>query len=797
MKDTRKVTSIAFGVVLTAILSAGFRYEQMPIGRFSNIYLYNDLLLISDEHYGIHVYSVADKGNPFLRVQIPLSGNTGCAMKDNVIYANSYDGILALTIDADGSWDTAKVIRNRSECCMGNDIIERPSFPLFACRGPVAYEDVSSGGGTGGSYAVFAVIDTFLYYLDYSEIVTMSIRDPADPVELTRTYVDWGAETLFPTGRFLFVGGSQGMYVMDRGDPRQPVLIAAMQHWQSCDPVVVEGDYAYVTLRSGNTCGTSRDALLVVDIKNPEQPTLVCDKAIATPYGLTVRDSLLYVSNGYGGFTLFDISKPASPQALERWTDKDTKDFIWDNDVLYVMAFTEVRLSDVGVAAPPVAIATIDLGGFAARITSGSGQRRAFHETPLQGRIHVARPDVLNESDVCPGSAYNIASRRTSRDGVCGIDNGKSAGGMSRGRGAVLSPGQTEGRGMAETSGLSTHGKIQLGSCDRREALSQGRGAEHNTRIGLSLFRHHPLIHPRLVESLYPHVVVLVLIFGVEKLFAARDSGGYRGGRHTAAVGIPAVRVHCILAPRALQSADHVSRPLDRHNHIQGAVKHPYGHVRDHMRLARVGCTAHDDCRGEDAGKPGHNVPRCESAYRETGNVDTIGVDRELPRERINQLHHRGQFRRQGVVVLVVAVGHPAETGPGSVGVLGRRNEAGLFGLVRVFGPYLGNPVLFDVDYVVGTIFAYAVESDDEGIDFRCCVAGRDKEAIVESDTAVSGMLPVFEHIGGAAEALFRGAYKHRPRKSQRVPPSRVLGHGKAFLLRHVPNVSVPKQSGS
>ena len=359
MKNTRQAAPIISTIILAAILSLAFRHGQLPIGRISNIYLYSDMLLISDEHYGIHVYSVADKSRPALLAQIPLNGNTGCAMKDNVIYANSYDGLMALTLDFDGSWDTAAVIR--SACCeFGDDVIERPVFPLFACtRQYAAADNALSSGGTGGSYAVFAVIDTFLYYLDYSEIVTMSISRPAHPLELTRTHVDWGAETLFPTERFLFVGGSRGMYVMDRGDPRKPVLISSLQHWQACDPVVVQGDYAYVTLRSGNACGTSRDALLVVDIKNPGQPTLLCDMAVSTPYGLAVKDSLLYVSNGYGGFTLFDISLPSSPEALKSWTGTDTKDFIWDSDVLYVMAFTEVRLYDVRDAMAPAAIGQI------------------------------------------------------------------------------------------------------------------------------------------------------------------------------------------------------------------------------------------------------------------------------------------------------------------------------------------------------------------------------------------------------------------------------------------------------
>jgi hypothetical protein len=365
----KRKAAFLLSVVLLALFSLGTspvppEHDSRMI-ELSNIYIADTLMVLSDPQTGIHVYSIADKNDPVFLRKIPLQGNTGTAVRGDIIYANCWDGLLALRLGEGTGWDTAAVLREVSPHFLQNDVaidgVDR--HPFFGCSGPapVAYDASSpvNSGGSGGSYAIFAPIDTFLYYADHSEIVTMSIAVPDTPRVLSRTYVDWSIETLFPTEEHLFVGGTSGMYVLDLVDPAHPKLIGGLAHFQACDPVVVIDTVAWVTLRGGNGCGETRDVLLSVSIADPSNPKLLSETYTPTPYGLAAQDSLLIVSNGFSGSRIYRISDPYVPEGLQSWSGPETKDFIWLGNDLFVMAFDEVRIYDMSTPLEPVLLSSI------------------------------------------------------------------------------------------------------------------------------------------------------------------------------------------------------------------------------------------------------------------------------------------------------------------------------------------------------------------------------------------------------------------------------------------------------
>jgi hypothetical protein len=74
--------------------------------------------------------------------------------------------------------------------------------------------------------------------------------------------------------------------------------------------VVVEGDYAYVTLRAGNLCGDIKSQLDVIDISDIQNPLLVADYLMEEPYGLGIDDSLLFVCDGSAGLKIYNAVDP-------------------------------------------------------------------------------------------------------------------------------------------------------------------------------------------------------------------------------------------------------------------------------------------------------------------------------------------------------------------------------------------------------------------------------------------------------------------------------------------------------
>jgi hypothetical protein len=353
---------IVLAIVVLGFFSLGLRLDngvtQKPLAGPTNIYVSDSLLLISDSSTGIHIYSVKNQQSPVFKQRIPLGGNTGIAMKGNVLYANSFGRILAMTITGDATYEISSVIKE-------DPYWNRTGYTTdynntgWGCENtqPVAYSSGTSG--TGGSYAVFAVIDSFLYYIDNAYVITMDISQPDKPVKLKETFVDWSIETLCPTQKYLYVGSSSGMYILDRSNPVSPVQVGMVTHFRARDPVVVQDTIAYVTLRQNWDWWVSQDELMTVNVKDPALADSIAVKRLLTPYGLAVSDTLLYVAQGTAGYCLLDVKDPAAVTTIQTWMSPPAKDFIWIGNRLYLMGFTDVRIYDVTNPASPVLLSTI------------------------------------------------------------------------------------------------------------------------------------------------------------------------------------------------------------------------------------------------------------------------------------------------------------------------------------------------------------------------------------------------------------------------------------------------------
>jgi len=318
-----------------------------------NMTLHEDLLLVSDSQAGVHVFDVTDPANPARQLTIPLQGNHGSAMRDDIVYANEWNSLLAIRVTED-TYEVVKTIAGPEPVYFdgwsGRDGYKGEAGTGFGCAcsvesTPVMSPEAASGGG-GSSYATFTVIGDYLYYLDQNQVVSLDISTPDDPVEISRTYVAWGAETLYPSESYLFVGGTTGMYILNRADPAHPKQIGWIQHFRACDPVVVSDNIAFVTLRGDNRCGPADDILMAVDVTNPSKPRVLCEKPSQTPYGLAVNGDRLYLSTGFNGYELLDVTSPDKPTLIGSWGDT-TRDFIWFGNRLYVMTFGDVAVYDV------------------------------------------------------------------------------------------------------------------------------------------------------------------------------------------------------------------------------------------------------------------------------------------------------------------------------------------------------------------------------------------------------------------------------------------------------------------
>ena len=193
--------------------------------------------------------------------------------------------------------------------------------------------------GTGGSLARFTIAGEYLYIVNANGLTAYDLANPDNPQKTQDTPLNFGVETIFPYRNNLFIGTQTGMYIFGLANPAQPKQLSFFRHVQRCDPVVAQGNYAYVTLRGGSTCRFGGPSTLdIIDIADLSQPRVLRSYPMQSPHGLGVDGTLLFVTEGDAGLKVLDISNPLEAKMVQFFTDVRAFDVIPLNNTLLVTA---------------------------------------------------------------------------------------------------------------------------------------------------------------------------------------------------------------------------------------------------------------------------------------------------------------------------------------------------------------------------------------------------------------------------------------------------------------------------
>ncbi len=190
---------------------------------------------------------------------------------------------------------------------------------VFACSKDydANYDKSNPIDGKSGSTARMVTKGNYLYVVDNSTLKVYDISNPSNPAFLNTANVGMDIETIYPFGEHLFIGSMSGMYVYGLQNPAQPNFISNFTHISACDPVVANDDFAFITLRSSNQCGrwvTTNGQIDIVNIQNINSPYLVKSQFTDTnPFGLDLKDTLLFVCHGTAGLKLYDTRLLTDP----------------------------------------------------------------------------------------------------------------------------------------------------------------------------------------------------------------------------------------------------------------------------------------------------------------------------------------------------------------------------------------------------------------------------------------------------------------------------------------------------
>lgn len=313
------------------------------------IYFYNNYIFVSELNEGIHVIDNSDPTNPVQMNFIKIPNNRDMAVKNGRLYADHRMDLVTIDITdptqptlsgrtenvfTDYSYfedsgyltgytntfqtqefDCNSEIYQRLWGWCGTGYLDHAVFAndaafstSSAITAAVTNASVPStpSVGTGGSFARFTISKNHLYAVSEYDLHSFDLENCDDPSFKGATHIGWGIETIFPQGDNLFIGSINSLFIYGLEEPSAPVQLSQFRHARACDPVFVDGDKAYVTLRDGNFCQGTANQLDVLDISDLFSPVRIISHAMEYPHGLSVLGDHLFVCEGEHGLKVFD-----------------------------------------------------------------------------------------------------------------------------------------------------------------------------------------------------------------------------------------------------------------------------------------------------------------------------------------------------------------------------------------------------------------------------------------------------------------------------------------------------------
>jgi hypothetical protein len=175
-------------------------------------------------------------------------------------------------------------------------------------------EVVGSFDTNGFAYGIF-VQEDLAYVADWDNgLVVVNVSNPYNPQEVG--FYPFGIEDIYVKGNNLYLAGYEGFIIVDVSDSSNPIEIGRYEEIGWLKGVYVDGDNAYVV--------NKENKLIVLNITEESTPLikeLDLDPEIeGSVEDVFVKDNYAYVSCGYDGVVIVDVSTPSNPSIIKSYT---------------------------------------------------------------------------------------------------------------------------------------------------------------------------------------------------------------------------------------------------------------------------------------------------------------------------------------------------------------------------------------------------------------------------------------------------------------------------------------------
>jgi hypothetical protein len=334
------------------------------------IVLLGNYIFLNEVDKGIHVIDNSNSASPRNTAFIDIPGNMDLALKGNTLYADLYTDLVTLDISDplnvvvkkynEGVFpyryygygfynDSTRIITDwikhdttiTEKIGNGNGPIYPQAYYMNASALSSSNGANNSGSpiGKGGSMARFAIINNYLYTVDESDLNIFDITNTNNPAFSNKFQVDYHVETIYPFENKLFIGSNNGMFIYNiETNPANPTKMGEFTHARGCDPVIADGQFAFITLHSGTTCLGFNNELDVVKLNDLVDASLVKIYNLTSPQGLSKDGNLLFICDGSDGLKIYDAADVNNLKLVKQFSNIETYDVIAYNHIALVVA---------------------------------------------------------------------------------------------------------------------------------------------------------------------------------------------------------------------------------------------------------------------------------------------------------------------------------------------------------------------------------------------------------------------------------------------------------------------------
>ena len=342
------------------------------LSSYGKICFYDGYLYISEPGKGIHILDNRNPASPKVSGYIELLGNFDLAIRNNLLYADSYIDLVWFDISnpaqpqlkgrlEEAFPEALPVIENEygfdySLChseegkkkgiIVGWELKERVEeyerSSSWWSGNKELMQDAGPGNlsttGKNGSMSRFGLYQDYLYTVvnNYMSIFNLSGETPVKAIE--NEYIGSDVETIFSYEDKMFMGTPRGLLIYSVEDPLKPTYCSEIWHVYGCDPVVVDNDLAYVTIHSDNFCGQNNNELFIIDVSDVYHPNQLVSYTMKSPKGLGIDNKTLFLCDD--GLKAYKLGDPQTLMSnrLVHYQGMDGYDVIPYNNVLMMIS---------------------------------------------------------------------------------------------------------------------------------------------------------------------------------------------------------------------------------------------------------------------------------------------------------------------------------------------------------------------------------------------------------------------------------------------------------------------------